>query len=50
MLVLKGIFFAQQLSDRFWTEKQPTTAEVLTKLRTFLDLPSIDDDGLFDCS
>jgi hypothetical protein len=27
-------------------EKQPT-AKVLTKLRTFLDLPSIDDDELF---
>ncbi len=49
MLVLKGMkqfYFAQQLSDSFWTENQPT-AEVLTKLRTFLDLPSIDDDGLF---
>jgi hypothetical protein len=40
------LFFAQQLSDSSWTEKQPT-AEVLTKLRTFLDLASIDDDGLF---
>ena len=34
------------MADSSWTEKQPT-AEVLTKLRTFLDLPSIDDYGLF---
>ena len=29
------IIFAEQLSDSSWTEKQPATAEVLTKLRTF---------------
>ena len=34
------------MADSSWTEKQPT-AQVLTKLRTFLDLPSIDDEGLF---
>jgi hypothetical protein len=29
-----------------WTSKEPTK-EVLAKLRSFLDLPAIDDDGVF---
>ena len=34
------------MAPNSWTLKQPTE-EVLTKLHTFLDLPYIDDDGLF---
>ena len=43
---MHGYYGYVTMVDSSWIEKQPTTA-VLTKLRTFLDLPSIDDEGLF---
>ena len=43
---MHGYYGYVTMVDSSWIEKQPTAA-VLTKLRTFLDLPSIDDEGLF---
>ena len=43
---MHGYYGYVTMADSSWIEKQPTTA-VLLKLRTFLDLRSIDDEGLF---